>query len=176
MEDVLLVYLAAPKPRSHRAVPAPPAGPGSAPTWLGSQHRSDELHCSRGHQRGDGLVADQVLRALLQIDGVLPARGRRGIKLLLLGRCVWNPAHSACRRTPYLCSSVSGSTRMFSCLSSTLKKTKESRLGFGTVETVGSEHRLSTHSCSSAGCSAQKGAMGTSTRPIKGMLDNADQG
>lgn len=176
MEDVLLVYLAAPKPRSHRAVPAPPAGPGSAPTWLGSQRRSDELHCSRGHQRGDGLVADQVLRALLQIDGVLPARGRRGIKLLLLGRCVWNPAHSACRRTPYLCSSVSGSTRMFSCLSSTLKKTKESRLGFGTVETVGSEHRLSTHSCSSAGCSAQKGAMGTSTRPIKGMLDNADQG
>lgn len=34
----------------------------------------------------------------------------------------------------YLCSSVSGSTKMFSCRSSTLRNTKESRLGFGTAE------------------------------------------
>lgn len=33
----------------------------------------------------------------------------------------------------YLCSSVSGSTRIFSCRSNTLRNTKESRLGFGTA-------------------------------------------
>lgn len=37
-------------------------------------HPSDELHSSRGHQWGNGLVPDQMLRALLQVDGVLSAR------------------------------------------------------------------------------------------------------
>lgn len=50
----------------------PPASRPSQPCTYRSA--SDELHRSRGHQWGNGLVPDQMLRALLQVDGVLSAR------------------------------------------------------------------------------------------------------
>lgn len=116
-------------------------GGGPRPGPALTARPSDELHRSRGHQRGNGLVADQMLRALLQVDGVLPAETGQRLRCL----SCFAGTHAAFVKLTYLhalhgeaytylCSSISGSTRMFSCRSNTLRNTKESRLGFGTAD------------------------------------------
>lgn len=44
---------------------------------------SDELHRSRGHQWGNDLVADEMLGALLQVNGVIPAKDRHVLRIAL---------------------------------------------------------------------------------------------
>lgn len=92
-----------------------------------------QLNCSRSNQGRNGFIADQVLGAFLQVNHVVPEKGGNNAcraELVRPGEADFLPSRS---HAAHLCSSVSGSTRMFSCRSFTLRNTYESRSGLGTV-------------------------------------------
>lgn len=95
-----------------------------------SRLASNQLHCSQSNERGNGSVPDQVLRALLQVNHVVPEEG--GALSTELG-CPVGLFPKGKTDVTHFCSSASGSTSMFSCRSFTLKNTYESRSGLGTA-------------------------------------------
>lgn len=145
-------------------------------------HPSDELHSSRGHQWGNGLVPDQMLRALLQVDGVLSARDGCQVKrpplLCRNPRCFCGTSLFLCTtgKRPPTSAHPSLARPGYSPAAPTPSGIQRSPGWALELQTTDLEHKLSSCLCSSAGHQANRGVGGTANSwPVKGMLDASDQ-